>query len=330
MPFDQLHRRQFITLLGGAAAAWPLAARAQQSAMPIIGFLNGGSAWEYADVVAAFRQGLREAGRVEDQNLRIEYRWAEGHYERLPTLAAELVNRRVTAIAASAPAAVAAKAVTTSIPIVFVTAADQVEIGLVRSLNRPGGNLTGMTLLSVQLAPKKLQILHELLPATKKFALLVNPANGNAEIQSREVRGAAAALGLELEVLYAKNERDLDIAFAWLSQLQIGAVVIGTDGVFNSEIGQLADLSMRHRVNAIFHDRKFTASGGLMSYGASLTDTYRQAGVYVGRILNGESPSDLPVQQATKIELIINLKTAKALGLEVPPMLLARADEVIE
>jgi ABC-type uncharacterized transport system substrate-binding protein len=200
-----MRRREFITLLGGAAAvlgAFP--GRAQQQAVPIIGFLNGGSAWEYADVVAAFRQGLRDAGRVEDQNLRIEYRWAEGHYERLPTLAGELINRRVTAIAASAPAAVAAKAATASIPIVFVTAADPVEIGLVRSLNRPGGNLTGLTLLSVQLAPKKLQILHELLPATKKFALLVNPANRNAEIQSREVRGAAAALGLELEVLMQK------------------------------------------------------------------------------------------------------------------------------
>ena len=324
-----MRRREFITLLGGAAAAWPLTARAQQ-AMPVIGFLNGGSAWEYAYVVAAFRQGLRDAGRVEDENLRIEYRWAEGHYERLPTLAAELVNRRVTAIAASAPAAVAAKAATASIPIVFVTGADPVEIGLVRSLNRPGGNLTGLTLLSVQLAPKKLEILHELLPATKKFALLVNPANRNAEIQSREVRAAAAALGLELEVLYAKTERDLEIAFMRVSQLQIGAVVIGTDGVFNSQIGQLADLSMSHRVTAIYSDRNFTAAGGLMSYGPSLTDTYRQAGVYVGRILSGESPSDLPVQQATKIELIINLKTAKALGLDLPTSLLARADEVIE
>ena len=252
------------------------------------------------------------------------------HYERLPTLAAELVARRVTAIAASALAAMAAKAATTSIPIVFVTAADPVEIGLVQSLNRPGGNLTGLTNLSVQLAPKKLEILHELLPATKKFALLVNPANRNAEIQSREARGAAAALGLELEVLHAKTERDLEIAFMKLNQLQIGALVIGTDGVFNSQIGQLVDLSMRHRVTAIFHDPKFTAAGGLMSYGASLTDTYRRAGVYVGRILGGESPSDLPVQQATKIELIINLKTARALGLEIPATLLARADEVIE
>jgi ABC-type uncharacterized transport system substrate-binding protein len=325
-----LSRRGVIGLVGGAAAAWPFAASAQQQALPIIGFLNGGSAWEYADVAAAFRQGLRDAGRVEDQNLRIEYRWAEGHYERLPTLAAELVSRRVTAIAASAPAALAAKAATASIPIVFVTAADPVEIGLVRSFNRPGGNLTGLTLLSVQLAPKKLQILYELLPTTKKFAMLVNPANRNSEIQAREVHGAAGALGLDLKVLYAKTERELEIAFIEVSQSHIGAVVIGTDGVFNSQIGQLADLSMRHRVATIFHDRKFTSSGGLMSYGASLTDTYRQAGVYVGRILNGESPSDLPVQQATKIEFIINLKTAKVLGLTVPDKLLALADEVIE
>jgi putative ABC transport system substrate-binding protein len=260
----------------------------------------------------------------------IEYRWAESHYERLPTLATDLLSRHVTVIAANGPAAVAAKAATTTIPIVFAVAVDPVEAGLVASLNRPGGNLTGVTLLSVELAPKKLQMLHELVPTATIIALLVNSANPNAETQSRDVQAAARALGLQLHVLHAANERDLDTVFATLAQLRVGALVIGTDGFLNSRSEQLAALTMHHAMPAIFQYREFAAAGGLMSYGTSLTNTYRQIGVYTGRILKGEKPSDLPVQQATKVELIINLKTAKLLGLDLPPTLLARADEVIE
>jgi putative tryptophan/tyrosine transport system substrate-binding protein len=324
-----MKRRAFITLLG-SAAAWPLGARGQQAALPVVGFLNGASAWEYAYVVAAFRQGLKETGYIEGQNLAAEYRWAEAHYERLPTLAAELVTRGVTVIAANGPAAVAAKAVTASVPIVFLTAADPVATGLVASLNHPGGNLTGVALLSVELAPKKLQMLHELVPTATTLALLVNPANRNAEPQSRDMQAAANVLGLRLHILHASSERDLDSAFGDLIRLQVGALVIGTDGFFNSRSEQLATLSLRHAVPAAFQYREFTAAGGLMSYGTNLTDAYRQVGIYVGRILKGERSADLPVQQATKVDLIINLKTAKALGITVPITLLGRADEVIE
>jgi putative tryptophan/tyrosine transport system substrate-binding protein len=330
MQLDQLKRREFITLLGGAVASWPLAARAQQPTIPVVGFLNGASAWEYAYVVGAFRQGLKETGYVEGQNVAIEYRWAEGHYERLPTLLADLLGRHVTVIAANGPAAVAAKAATTLIPVVFSTAADPVKIGLVASLNRPGGNLTGVALLSVELAPKKLQMLHELVPTVRTVGLLVNSINPNAETQSRDLQVAAQSLGLQLHVLHANNESDFDKAFAAMAQLRVGALVIGTDGFLNSRSEQLATLAMRHGMPAIFQYREFTAAGGLISYGTSLTDTYRQVGVYVGRILKGEKPADLPVIQATKIGLIINLKTAKALGLQIPDRLLALADEVIE
>jgi putative ABC transport system substrate-binding protein len=324
-----IRRREFIVTLGGAAAVWPLVARAQQPTIPVVGFLNGASAWEYAYVLGAFRQGLKETGYVEGQNVAIEYRWAEGHYERLPMLVADLLSRHVTVIAANAPAAVAAKAATTSIPVVFVTAADPVKIGLVASLNRPGG-ITGVALLSVELAPKKLQMLQELVPTVRTIGLLVNATNPNAETQSRDLQVAAQDLGLQLHVLHANSESDFDKAFAAMAQLRVGALVIGTDGFLNSRSEQLATLAMRHAMPAIFQYREFTAAGGLMSYGTSLTDTYRQLGVYVGRILKGEKPADLPVQQATKVELIINLRTANALGLTVPPTLLARADEVIE
>ena len=325
-----LRRRTFITLLGGAAVAWPVVARAQQRSVPMIGFLSGASAWEYARVVAAFREGLKEAGYVEGRDVTVEYRWAEGHYERLSALAEDLLSDQVAVIVANGPAALAAQSLATSTPIVFVTAADPVATGLVTSLNRPGRNLTGLTLLSVELAPKKLQMLHELVPIVKDFGLLLNPTNRNANSQLTQTDAAARALGLQLHVLHAKSERDFDTVFPEIARLQLGALVIGTDGFFNSQIGQLAALTLRHSVPAVFQYREFTAAGGLMSYGTSLINTYRQAGGYVGRILRGDQPADLPVQQATMVELVINLKTAKALGLEVPPTLLARADEVIE
>ena len=324
-----MKRRDFITLLGGAAT-WPLAARAQQRSVPMIGFLSGASAWEYARVVVAFREGMKEAGYVEGRDVTVEYRWAEGHYERLSALTEDLLSHQVAVIVANGPGAVAAQSVATSTPIVFVTAADPVATGLVTSLNRPGRNLTGLTLLSVELAPKKLQMLHELVPVVKDFGLLLNPINRNANSQLTQTDAAARALGLQLHVLHAKSERDFDTVFPEIARLQLGALVIGTDGFFNSQSEQLAALTLRHSVPAVFQYREFTAAGGLMSYGTSLINTYRQAGGYVGRILRGDQPADLPVQQATTVELVINLKTAKALGLEVPPTLLARADEVIE
>jgi putative tryptophan/tyrosine transport system substrate-binding protein len=323
-------RRELLAALGGTVAAWPLAAHAQQRSVPMIGFLSGASAWEYARVVAAFREGLKEAGYVEGRDVTVEYRWAEGHYERLSALTEDLLRHQVAVIVANGPAALAAQSVATSTPIVFVTAADPVATGLVTSLNRPGRNLTGLTLLSVELAPKKLQMLHELVPVVKDFGLLLNPTNRNANSQLTQTDAAARALGLQLHVLHAKSERDFDTVFPEIARLQLGALVIGTDGFFNSQSEQLAALTLRHFVPAVFQYREFTAAGGLMSYGTSLINTYRQAGGYVGRILRGDQPADLPVQQATTVELVINLKTAKALGLEVPSTLLARADEVIE
>jgi putative ABC transport system substrate-binding protein len=329
-----MKRREFITLLGGgAAASWPLAARAQQPAMPVVGYVGGQSPDLWASRLRAFRQGLSETGYIEGRNVAIEYRWAEGHYDRLPALIEDLVRRQVSVIAApgSTPAVVAAKAATVTIPIVFLTAADPVEAGLVASLNRPGGNLTGVTALSVELGPKLLELLHEVVPTAKLIALLVNPTSPIlAETQSRDLSGPARSLGLQIHVLHASTERDFESVFATLLQLRAGGLVIGGEALFTTGSKQLAALALRHAVPAIYQFREFATAGGLMSYGARLTDAHRLVGVYTGHILKGEKPAELPVQQSTKIELVINLKTARALGLEVPTTLLARADEVIE
>jgi ABC-type uncharacterized transport system substrate-binding protein len=325
-----MKRRAFITLLGGAAAAWPIAVRAQP-ALPVIGFANAGSAKGYQRPLSAFLNGLSEAGYVEGRNVAIEYRWAEGQYDRLPAFIADFARRKVDVIAAtSTPAALAAKAVTTTIPIVFTTAADPVQLGLVASLSRPGGNLTGTAIMGLEVAPKRLELLHEMFPAATNFALLVNPSNPFAETVSSSMQAAAGVLGLKLHILQAGSERDFATVFAAVAQLQAGGLVISPDNVHNSRAGELAALAVRHRVPAIYQYTEFTAAGGLMSYGGSITDSYRLAGVYTGRILKGEKPADLPVQQSAKVELIINLKTARALGITFPLSLLARADEVIE
>jgi putative ABC transport system substrate-binding protein len=324
-----MRRREFITLFGGAAAAWPLAAGAQQRAMPVVGYLSGVAADSAS--LAAFRRGLEETGYREGQNVAIEYRRADDQYEPLGALAADLVRRQVSVIvAAGIPAALAAKAATTAIPIVFTVAGDPVEFGLAASLNRPGGNLTGVTSLSIDLGSKRMELLHELVPAAIMIGLLVNPTNPNAEILSRDAQAAARILGLQLHVLPASTERDFETAFATLVQMRAGALVISNAGLFNRLSGQLGALSVRHALPTIFQFREFAAAGGVMSYGGSYGDDDRLAGVYAGRILKGEKPADLPVQQATKVELIINLKTAKTLGLPVPLALLTRADEVIE
>jgi putative ABC transport system substrate-binding protein len=326
-----MRRREFITLIGGAAA-WPITARAQQPAVPAIGFLGSESPDLWTTRVRAFRRGLSEAGYVDGQNVAIEYRWAEGRYDRLPALAGDLVRQQVTVIAApgSTPGALAAKAATTTIPIVFGTGADPVAMGLVASLNRPGGNLTGVTALTVEVLPKQLEFLHALLPTATIIVLIVNPTNPNAETESRDLQAAARILGLQLHILHASTERDFDAAFATSVKLRAGGLVIGADQFFNSRSEGLAALALHHAVPAIYQSREFAAAGGLMSYGSSTTDTFHLAGVYTGRVLKGEKPADLPVQQATKVELIINLKTAKALGVTVPLALLTRADEVIE
>ena len=326
-------RREFITLLGGAAAAWPLAARAQQQPMPVIGILAVASPEDNAVRLRAFREGLRVAGYVEGQNVNIQYRWAEAHTDRLAELAAQLVHDQVSVLVAAGgtASALTAKAATASIPIVFGIGADPVDVGLVASLNRPGGNVTGVTNLNIEVAPKRLELLHELLPSATIMALLVNPAvPALAEPTSRVSQAAAQALGLQLHILHASNESDFDAIFENLIQLHADALVIGPDNLFSAHSEQLAALAVRHALPAVYEFRRFAAAGGLMSYGSSETEYYRLVGTYVGRVLKGDKPADLPVQQSTKVELIINLKTAKALGIEVPLSLQQRADEVVE
>jgi putative tryptophan/tyrosine transport system substrate-binding protein len=328
-----MRRREFIAGLGSAAAALPLSARAQQhQAMPVIGFLGSESADASGDRLRGFRQGLGETGHAEGRNVSIEYRWADGQYDGLSALAADLVRRQVRVIAAAGvPPALAAKAATTTIPVVFTTAGDPVALGLVASLNRPSGNLTGVTNLNVEIGPKRLELLRALVPTATTIALLINLTNPIAETQSRNAQATAGTLGLQLHVLHASTERDLNTVFSTLTQLRAGALLISADLFLTAWSKQLAALTLRHAVPTISAEgREFVSAGGLMSYSGSLTDAYRLAGVYAGRILKGDKPADLPVQQATKIELIINMKTARALGLTVPETLLATADEVIQ
>jgi putative ABC transport system substrate-binding protein len=325
-----VRRREFITLLG-SAVAWPMAARAQQPAMPVIGFLNSASPVGFAPFAAAFRQGLHEAGYVEGQNVMVEYRWAEGRYERLPALAAELVRRKVIVIAAtSSPAALAAKAATSTVPIVFTTGDDPIKLGLVASLNQPGGNVTGVSSLLVELGSKQLGLLHELAPTTAAIAALVNPNFPGTETQLRNVEAAARVLGLQLIVLRASTDQEIEAAFAIMARHGGDALLVGADPFFAQRRDHIVALAARHAIPALYPVREFAVAGGLMSYGSDFAHSYRQAGIYTGRIVRGERPADLPVQRSTKFEFVINLKTAKALGLAVPNSMQLIADEVIE
>jgi putative tryptophan/tyrosine transport system substrate-binding protein len=326
-----VRRRDFIKMIGGGAAVLPFAAKAQKSAMPVVGYLSANTASGDARPVLAFVKGLGETGYEDGKTVKIVYRWADGQYDRLPSMAADLVRDQVAVIAAlGTPAVRAAKAATATIPIAFTTIADPVQIGFVASLNRPGGNLTGVTLLAVEVGPKLLEILRGVVPSATTIALLLNPTNPNSQTQLKDTQEAARRLGLELQVLNASVERDFDAAFAKLGELKASALIIGQDVYFNAESARLATLTVRHAIPAIYPLPEFAAAGGLFSYGASRSDAWHQAGIYVGRILKGETPAELPVVQPTKFELTINLKTAKALGLTVPPSLLASADEVIE
>jgi putative ABC transport system substrate-binding protein len=327
-----MRRREFISLLGGAAAAWPLAAHAQQSGMPVIGFMSSASAAPWAHYVAAFRDGLKAIGFVEGQNVAIEFRWADGQYDRLQMIAAELIRREVAVIVATGgtPAVLPAVAATTTIPIVFITGGDPVKFGFVRSLNRPSGNVTGVNTFITEMEAKRLGLMRDLVPTAELVGVLLNPNNPNFENQSNEVKGAARAIGQKIQIVHADTEASLGTALRSLVQLGTEGLLVGGDPFFNSRRNLLVALATRHGIPAIYDQREYALAGGLMSYGTSLTEAYRQVGIYTGRILRGEKPADLPVVQSTKFELVINLNAAKALGLDVPPSLLARADEVIE
>ena len=326
-----MKRREFMTLMGGATIVWPLAASAQQQPMPVIGFLNSQSPDAYTDRLRAFHRGLKDAGYVDGENVAIVYRWAENQMDRLPELAADLVRRQVAAIVTgNTPSTLVVKAATTTIPIVFAVGEDPVKLGLVDSLARPGSNLTGINFFNVEVAAKRLELLRELVPATTRVAVLINPTNTNSGTLERDVAAAARAIGLQIQVFFVSTGREINAAFATFAHERPDAIFVGGDGFFTSRRVQLATLTVRHAIPATFSSREIALAGGLMSYGTSFADTFRQVGVYTGRILKGAKPGDMPVLQASKFELVINAETARMLGLTVPATLLARADEVIE